>query len=257
MRVARPKIGLQLFSIREDCARDLPGTLKAVAGMGYEGVEFAGYYGRSAQELRELLGKFGLEPAGTHIGIDALRDLNIDETVRFSRELGLKYLIVPWLPEDMRNSREAWLKTARFFNLVAERLKREGMFAGYHNHTEEFRRFDGETGWEIFAKATVPEVVLQLDVGNAMHGGVTMDQILDFIRRFPGRTKTIHLKEFSRRDPTAILGEGEVRWAELLSVCMKVGGTEWFIVEQESYKYPPLKCVELCLKNLQKILETL
>ncbi|MEM1522336.1 MAG: sugar phosphate isomerase/epimerase [Thermofilaceae archaeon] len=254
--MTRPKIAVQLYSVREDCARDLPGTLEAIAKMGYEGVEFAGYYNRTASELRELLERFGLEPAGTHIGIDALREASLNETISFHRELGVKYLIVPWIPEDMRNSREAWLRTARFFNLVAERLKGVGMYTGYHNHVEEFKRFNGETGWEIFAKATLPEVVLQLDVGNAMHGGVTMEQVLGFIRSFPGRTKTIHLKEFSRRDRQAILGEGEVRWADLLSACIKVGGTEWFIVEQESYKYPPLKCVELCLRNLRSILET-
>lgn len=254
--MAKPKIAVQLYSVRQDCARDLPGTLKALAEVGYEGVEFAGYYGKSAHELRGLLEKLGLEAAGSHIGVDALTESNFSETVRFSKELGLKYLIVPWIPENMRNSREAWLETASFFNSIAEKLKGEGIFTGYHNHTEEFKRFDGETGWELFAKATAPEVVLQLDVGNAMHGGVSMEQALSFIRSFPGRSKTIHLKEFSRRDPQAILGEGEVEWVELLSTCMKVGGTEWFIVEQESYRYPPLKCVELCLKNLLNILET-
>lgn len=255
--MTRPKIGVQLFSVRESCARDLLGTLKAIADMGYEGVEFAGYYNRTASELRRLLNEFGLEPAGTHIGVDALRENALSETLRFCRELGVRFLIVPWIPEDMRNSRDAWLRTARFFNLVAERLRGEGMYTGYHNHVEEFKRFDGETGWEIFAKATIPEVTLQLDVGNAMHGGATMEQVLEYVRRFPGRTKTIHLKEFSRKDPQAILGEGEVSWADLLSACIKVGGTEWFIVEQESYKYPPLKCVELCLKNLKSILETI
>lgn len=255
--MTRPKIGVQLFSVRDNCVRDFAGTLKALAEMGYEGVEFAGYYGRSAGELRELLDKFGLEPAGTHIGVDALREGGLLDTVGFHRELGTKYLIVPWLPGDMRDSKDAWLRTARFFNLTAGRLRSEGMYVGYHNHTEEFRRFDGETGWEIFAKATVPEVVLQLDVGNAMRGGATMEQVLGFIRKFPGRTKTIHLKEFSRRDQQAILGEGEVEWVELLSTCMKVGGTEWFIVEQESYRYPPLECVKACLKNLRAILEAI
>ncbi len=255
--MARPRVGLQLFSVRDDCARDLEGTLKAVADMGYEGVEFAGYYGRTASQLRELLDKFGLEPAGTHIPFDALTGERLPGTVQFHRELGVRFLIVPGLPEEMRNSREAWLRTASAFNGIAERLRAEGMYVGYHNHEVEFRRFDGETGWEIFARATRPEVILQMDVGNAMHGGVTMDQVLDYIRRFPGRTKTIHLKEYSSKDPKALLGEGEVRWAELLSTCMKVGGTEWFIVEQESYKYPPLKSVEICLNNLRAILETL
>ena len=255
--MARPKIAVQLYSVRDDCARDLVGTLRAVAQMGYEGVEFAGYYGRGAGELRELLEKFGLEPAGTHIGLDAFEGGKLQETIRFHKELGIKYLIVPWIPEGMRNSREAWLKTAERFNDIARRLKAEGMYVGYHNHTEEFRKFNGETGWEIFARATVADVILQMDVGNAMHGGVTMEQVLEFIRKFPGRTKTIHLKEYSRKDPQALLGEGEVKWRELLSTCMEVGGTEWFIVEQESYKHPPLKCIELSLKNLKAILESL
>ncbi|RLE86890.1 MAG: sugar phosphate isomerase/epimerase [Thermoprotei archaeon] len=255
--MAKIKIGVQLFSVREDCARDLPGTLRAIAEMGYEGVEFAGYYGRSAGELRDMLRDLGLEVAGSHLGVDTLMGDKLEETIRFNKELGNKYLIVPWLPEEMRNSREAWLKTARFFNRVAERLKREGMYVGYHNHVEEFKKFDGEMGWDIFAGATTPDVVLQIDVGNAMHAGLSMDDVLGLIRRYPGRIKTIHLKEYSRTDPNAILGEGEVRWRELIELCQKIGGTEWYIVEQETYRYPPLECIRRCLENLRKILETL
>jgi len=250
----RIRVALQLFSIREDCARDLEGSLRAVADMGYDGVEFAGYYGRSAVELRDLLDELGLEVAGSHLSVESLLGERLDETIRFNKELKNKYLIVPGLPEDMRNSRAAWLKTAGLFNEIAGRLKPEGMYVGYHNHMVEFQLVDGETGWDVFFKATRPEVVMQLDVGNAMRGGVSWDEIVGIIKRYPGRLKTIHLKEYSPTNEKALLGEGEVRWRELIDLCEEVGGTEWYIVEQESYAYPPLECVRRCLENLKEIL---
>ena len=114
------RIAVQLFSVRNDCARDLEGTLKAIADMGYEGVEFAGYYGRSAEELRSLLDKFGLEVAGSHVSVEAIMEDKLEETIRFNKALGNKYIIVPWIPESMRNSKEAWLKTAQLFNKVVQ-----------------------------------------------------------------------------------------------------------------------------------------
>ncbi|MCD6444490.1 sugar phosphate isomerase/epimerase [Candidatus Bathyarchaeota archaeon] len=250
-------IALQLYSVREECARDLEKTLKAVADMGYDGVEFAGYYGRSAEELRRMLDELGLKVAGTHIAIDTLLGDELEKTIEFNRILGNKFLIVPWLPESMRNSKEAWLKTAKLFNEIAEKLKPEGMYVGYHNHHIEFKPMNGETPWDIFFKATVPEVVMQLDTGNAMYGGVTSDGVLEIIKRYPGRAMTVHLKEYSSTNPKALIGEGEMKWREFLKLCETVGGTEWYIIEQESYAYPPLECVRRCLENLKKIMEQL
>ncbi|RLI26068.1 sugar phosphate isomerase/epimerase [Candidatus Bathyarchaeota archaeon] len=250
-------IALQLYSVREDCARDLEKTLKAVADMGYDGVEFAGYYGRSAEELRRILDELGLKVAGTHIAIDTLLGDELEKTIEFNRVLGNKFLIVPWLPENMSNSKEAWLKTAKLFNEIAEKLKPEGMYVGYHNHHIEFKPMNGETPWDIFFKATVPEVVMQLDTGNAMYGGVTSDGVLEIIKRYPGRAMTVHLKEYSSTNPKALIGEGEMKWREFLKLCETVGGTEWYIIEQESYAYPPLECVRRCLENLKKIMEQL
>jgi len=250
-------IALQLYSVREECTRDLKKTLKAVADMGYDGVEFAGYYGRSAEELRRMLDELGLKVAGTHIAIDTLLGDELEKTIEFNRILGNKFLIVPWLPENMRNSKEAWLKTAKLFNEIAERLKPEGMYVGYHNHHIEFKPMNGETPWDIFFKATVPEVVMQLDTGNAMYGGVTSDEVLEIIKRYPGRAMTVHLKEYSSTNPKALIGEGEMKWREFLKLCETVGGTEWYIIEQESYAYTPLECVRRCLENLRKIMEQL
>jgi len=248
-------VALQLYSVRDDCARDLPGTLKAVAEMGYEGVEFAGYYGRSADELRKMLDDLGLKVAGTHIGIDTLLGDELKKTVKFNKTIGNRYLIVPWLPDQYRNSKAAWLKTARLMNDIAKKVKPEGMRVGYHNHAVEFQPIDGEMPWDIFFGATVPDVVMQLDTGNAMQGKVSSDGVLEIVKRYPRRAATVHLKEFSSKNEKALIGEGDMRWKQFFKLCETVGGTEWYIVEQESYAYKPLECARRCTENLRKMLK--
>ena len=253
--MAKIPVALQLYSVREDCARDLSGTLEAVAEMGYDGVEFAGYYGRTSEELNEMLDDLGLKVAGTHTGIHTLRGDELEKTVEYNKAIGNKFLIVPWLPEEWRDSKASWLNTARFFNEIAEKVKPEGMLVGYHNHAMEFQPIDGEMPWDIFGGATLPDVVMQLDNGNAMHGGVSADGVLEFLKRYPGRAVTVHLKEFSSTNDKALIGEGETKWDELFKLCETVGGTEWYIVEQESYAYEPLECVRRCIKSLRKMLK--
>ncbi len=246
--MARIPIALQLYSVRKDCEKDLPGVLAAVARMGYEGVEFAGYYGRSAQELRKMLDDVGLKVAGTHTSLASLLGDELERTVEFNQILGNKYLIVPGLPRERTGSRAAWLETARLFNEIAERLKPYGMLTGYHNHAIEFQPLEGELPWDTFFGNTNPEVVMQLDTGNALHGGANP---VPFLERYPGRARTVHLKEYSATNDKALIGEGDVNWAEVFRLCETIGNTEWYIVEQESYAYPPLECVERCLQALK------
>jgi len=241
-------IALQLYSVRDDCARDLPATLAAVARMGYEGVEFAGYYGRSAADLHKLLDDTGLAVAGTHIGLETLLGEELERTVEFNREIGNRFLIVPGLAEQYRNSREAWRRTADLFNEIATRLEPLGMQTGYHNHHIEFTPLDGELPWDTFFGNTRPQVVMQLDTGNPQHGGADP---VPFLERYPGRATTVHLKEYSGSYNQALIGEGDVRWADFFRLCESTGGTRWYIVEQESYAYPPLECVDRCLQNLR------
>ena len=241
-------IALQLYSVRQDCERDLPGTLEAVADMGYQGVEFAGYYGRAAQDLRSMLDDVGLKCVGTHIRLDALLGDSLAETVEFNRTLGNRFLIVSWLPEDRRNSRQAILETAHVFDGIAERLVEENMRVGYHNHTYEFTPMDGELPWDTFFANTRQDVIMQIDTGNALVGG---GQPIPFVGKYPGRAVTVHLKEYSAENPESLIGEGEVRWTDFFRLCETVGGTEWYIVEQESYAYPPLECVDRCLQALK------
>lgn len=248
--MARIPIALQLYSVRDDCAKDLPGTLAAVAKMGYEGVEFAGYYGRSAAELRAMLDDLGLKAAGTHIGLETLLGDELAKTVEFNQAIGNKFLIVPGLAEQYRQSRAAWLRTAGIFNEIAAKLEPLGMQTGYHNHTIEFQPLDGENPWDTFFGNTVKAVVMQMDTGNAMHGGADP---MPFMEKYPGRATTVHLKEYSTSYNTANIGEGDVPWADFFRVCETTGGTQWYIVEQENYALPPLECVRVCLENLRKM----
>jgi len=248
--MARVPIALQLYSVRDDCAKDFGGTLKAVAKMGYEGVEFAGYHGRSASELRKMLDDLNLKVAGTHIGLDTLLGDELKKTVEFNRTLGNKLLIVPGLAEERRNSAKAWLETAKLFNELAVKVKPYGMRVGYHNHVVEFQPMDGTLPWDIFFGNTTQDVVMQLDTGNALHGGADPIPLLE---KYPGRATTVHLKEHSASYDKALIGEGDVRWREVFRLCETTGKTEWYIVEQETYALPPLECVDKCLKSLKKM----
>jgi sugar phosphate isomerase/epimerase len=250
--MARIPIGLQLYSVREDAAKDLPGVIEKVAKMGYEGVEFAGYYGHSVTDIRKMLDDNGLKCCGTHIGLETLLGDALPDSIAFHQTLGNKYLIVPGLAEKYRSSRDAWRQTADIFNAIADRLAPHGLRTGYHNHSIEFQPLDGELPWDTFFGNTKPEVIMQFDVGNALHGS-GKGEAATYLQRYPGRAATVHVKEYSATNDRALIGEGDVNWPEIFGLCESIGSTEWYIVEQESYAYPPLECVDRCLQSLKKM----
>lgn len=242
-------IGLQLYSVRADCQKDLPAVLAAVAKMGYVGVEFAGYYGRNAAELRKLLDANGLKCCGTHTGWPTLQADALKATVEFNQTIGNKFLIVPGLPKKQVESIDALKKTAEFFTETAAKVKGDGMRVGYHAHGGDFQKIDGQTHWDVLFSNAGPDVVMQLDIGNSMGGGGDPIAIL---KKFPGRAATIHLKEHGGKKG-AVIGEGTVDWPEVFKLCETTGKTEWYIVEQEAYADSPLEAVKKCLGNLRKM----
>jgi sugar phosphate isomerase/epimerase len=244
-------VALQLYSVREDCATDFPGTIAAVAKIGYQGVEFAGYYNYSAQEVRKMLDDNGLKCAGTHTGLDTVTGDALEKTIEYNRILGNSYLIIPWLTEEYRNSKETWLKTCALFNELAEKVKPHGMRIGYHNHTFEFEPVNGEMPWDIFAQNTTEEVILQFDTSNAATAGA---DTLPYLKKYPGRSVTIHLKEYSATKPDALIGNGDIPFKEIIEVCRSTGGTKWFIVEEEKDTMPPLAAARISYDNLMKLL---
>ncbi|MCR4415547.1 MAG: sugar phosphate isomerase/epimerase [Thermoguttaceae bacterium] len=242
-------IGLQVYSVREIAAKNLARVLRAIGEMGYQGVEFAGYYNHTAEAIRKMLDDSGLKCCGTHIGLDTLLGDQFAKTVEFNKVLGNPYLIVSWMPESRLSSLEVIRKTAALYTELAAKAKAHGMKVGYHAHGGDFKKVGDQTAWELFFTHAGPDVVMQMDIGNCIGGGGDPYAIL---RKFPGRSATVHLKEHGGK-PGAPVGEGEVRWKEIFEICETTGGTQWYIVEQESYAGPPLESVKACLQNLRKM----
>ena len=242
-------IALQLYSIRGECEKDLPATLKAVAKMGYDGVEFAGYYGRTAVELHKMLDDLGLKCCGTHIGLQTLLGDSFYETVAFNKTLENPNLIVPGLGHEFNSTRNAWYQTALLFNELSSKAAAAGMRVGYHNHHTEFLPLDGELPWDTFFGNVSKKVIMQFDIGNARHGG---GDAATFLKKYPGRAVTVHVKEYDPDNEQALIGEGKVNFPEIFGLCEEQGVTEWYIVEYESDPTNPLQSVQKCLENLKK-----
>ena len=241
-------IGLQLYSVRGECEKNLPRVLAAVSKMGYKGVEFAGYYGRDAKPLRTLLDDNGLVCCGTHTGLETLTGDNLKKTVEFHKILGNKFLICPYIPEDRFATVEKCKQLGAFFSEMAQKVKGDGMRVGYHAHGGDFKKIGDETHWDLFFSNTSEEVVMQLDTDNCMGGGGDPYAVL---KKFPGRAVTIHIKEHGGKEGAPI-GEGEVKWPEIFELCEKPGKTEWYIVEHESGSRP-LESVKECIDSLRKM----
>jgi sugar phosphate isomerase/epimerase len=240
-------VGVQLYSVRREAAKDLPGTLESIAAMGYKGVEFAGYYGWEGKpkELRKLLDDNGLKCCGTHTGLTTITGEALEATAELNSILGNRYLIAPSLPGK---SREDWLKLAEAFNETAEKVKPLDMLVGFHAHGGDFRELGDSTPWEIFFDNTDPEVVMQLDTGNCLAGGGDPVSIL---KKYPGRSVTIHLKEHGGPEAAAI-GQGVVPWKDVFEFCETAGGTEWYIVEHETGR-DPMASIRSCLDGIRKM----
>ena len=135
--------------MRDALAKDLPAVLEQVGKIGYQGVEFAGYYGRNAKDLRKLLDDNGLKCCGTHIGVDALLGEQLAGTVEFNKTIGNRNLVVASMGGDRLGSVDKIKKTAALFTELADKLKESNMRVGYHAHGGDFKKFEGETVWDM------------------------------------------------------------------------------------------------------------
>jgi sugar phosphate isomerase/epimerase len=249
-------LSVQLYSVRDFCGKDFDAALKEIAGMGFQGVEFAGYhkYSNDAQGLRKKLDELGLKAAATHIGANSFVGDALKRTIEFHKTIGCTLLICPG---DKRfNDPEKSKEFAEIFTKAAEALKPEGLFCGYHNHAHEFSASpDGKTWWDLFAERTSKDVVLQQDAGWTIAAG---KDPAEYAKKYPGRTKTTHIKAKPKKGSGAkpILGQDGYDWKPYIQACYEVGGTEWFSVEQEEYPdgKTSMECVKLSLDGWKKIL---
>ena len=232
--MAKIPIGLQLFSVRGECERDLPATIRAVAELGYEAVEPWGYggdelawMGYPASDLRTMLDDSGLACCGIHLRTDALLGDNLARTIELNQTLGNRFLIIA-ADSGRMSAVETIHELAGILNDAAEKLQPLGLRTGYHAHGFDFQQFDGRTAWDILFSNTRPEVVMQMDVGNCAGGGGDPIAIL---RKFTGRALSVHLKDYGG-PPGSVIGEGLADWDEIFRLCETAHNTEWYVVEE-------------------------
>ena len=187
-------VALQLFSVREELDADFEGTLRRVKALGYQGVEFAGLYGRSAETVRTLLSAIGLEPVSAHIPIDEfLADL--DGTIDCYLSIGCQYAAIPYLVEERRPGAPGWGETVESIKTIAQAAKKKGLQLLYHNHDFEFVKLDGEYALDkLYAAIDAELLQTELDTCWVNVAGV---EPVSYIRKYSGRTPVLHLKDFT------------------------------------------------------------
>ena len=247
------KIGLQLYSIKELTEKDFFGSLEKVAKIGYQGVEFAGFFGAPASELKKVLDDLGIVPCGSHTGIDALEE-ELNRVIDYNLEIGNQYIICPGLPEHMRDSYDAYLKLADKFNEIGQKCKDQGIQFGYHNHDVEFQKFNGEYGLDILLSNTQPDLVhMELDTFWVEYAGL---KSVDFMKKYPKQhSSLIHIKDMKSLDEkiSTEVGNGIMDFVEIINLAKELG-TKWYIVEQEELEMPQLESIEKSLEYLNSII---
>nr|WP_272595732.1 sugar phosphate isomerase/epimerase [Paenibacillus apiarius] len=245
MRWNKVKIGLQLYTVRDETAKDFAGTLEKVAAMGYDGVEFAGYGGLQPQELAVTLERLNLQAAGSHVSIEQLID-HLDEQIEMNAAIGNRHVICPGLGESRYNTLAALQETAAHFARAAERLAEHGIKLGYHNHDFEFTTKLGEQTMfdTLFQQLPAEKLFTELDVCWVQYGGYDP---LSVIAQYTGRIPLVHFKDLKRTEEgkplTVELGLGEL---DLMAIAQasRDAGAEWLIVEQDECQRPSLDSVK-------------
>ena len=251
--MATKKIGLQVYSIRDIYAKSPAEAFGLVKDCGYDAVDMFGGVTMGAEELKQLLDDFGLECCGWHASWDYLSKPDILEMyAAYNKTIGNKYLICPGLPGELTKDKDGWLAAAKKLNEIAAQLKKHGMYTGMHSHAGEFKPTPGsdELPWDIIAKNTVDDVVLQLDLGNTYAAGTEPIAVLE---RYPGRAGTVHLKPYSLTKGMGVpIGEDDIDWARVEKFCNGPGNTEYFIVEYE--EEDAKTGIKACIDNFKKFL---
>jgi sugar phosphate isomerase/epimerase len=244
-------IATQLWCVRQQLAADIPGTLGAVGASGFQAVELENAFSKSGAEWRGWLDAARLQACGFHHRLSELQGDKLAASVEFNQAIGNRNLIIRSLPQEVYASADLLKKTADEVNAVAERLKPHKLRVGYHNHTRDFGRIDGEYWWNRFADQTSKDVILQFDTGNASEMEGVSPQ--SFVTRNAGRTVSMHVKPFSKKDPNAYLGADELDWPAIMTAAEAVGGIEWYIIEYEKPGAPPLEALKANLERFKKL----
>ncbi|MEH7274274.1 sugar phosphate isomerase/epimerase family protein [Neobacillus vireti] len=242
-------IAVQMYTLREECVQDFAGTLKKVAELGFDGVEFAGYGGLTAKEVKGLLNEFGLRAAASHVPLEELEN-NLCQVIENQKILGSNYVVCPYLLPD-RRTKEDYKALITFLDQAGETCHQEGIILCYHNHDFELERiFNDRTILEtIFDKTNANNLKAELDVYWLTKAG---ENPVEWMDRYKNRTPLIHLKDMTTDDEQffAELGTGGVD-IEAVIQKGKENGVEWWVIEQDVCRRSPFESIEISMNYLK------
>jgi sugar phosphate isomerase/epimerase len=249
----RPPVGLELYSVRNELKTDLMGTVRAVAKMGYECVEFfSPYYAWTpdyAKQVRQMMDDAGIRCSSTHNGAESFTPDGMAHAIELNHIIGSQFIV--WASAGNPKTLDGWKGVAERLNQGAERMKGAGLRAGYHNHQLEFKPIEGTRPIEVLAANTGKDVMLQLDVGTCIEAG---SDPVAWVEANPGRIRSMHCKDWSpEKGYKVLLGDGVAPWKKLFAAAEKTGGLEFYLVEQEGSDYPEMETAQRCLANFRKL----
>jgi sugar phosphate isomerase/epimerase len=248
-------VGLELYSVRGDLAKDLLGTVAAVGKMGYQVVEFYAPYldwtTDTAKGVRKVLDDTGLKCHSTHNNGPSFTPEGLKKAIELNQIIGSTAIIMASAPRA--TDLDAWKALGDQLTAVSAQLKPLGMATGYHNHQVEWRPLDGKRPMDVIAASTPKDVILQFDVGTCLEVGADP---LAWINANPGRIKSVHCKDWAPgRGYNVAFGEGDAPWRKIFDAVEATGGVEYYLVEQETgaTNGGELPMVQRCLENWKKL----
>jgi sugar phosphate isomerase/epimerase len=261
-------LGIQLWTVKEDAAKDLEGTLRKVYAAGFREIEFAGFYDKPAAEIGALLKKIGFSLVSMHAGAGEIAN-NGDKILADAKTLGLRYIVcsspgvspakdkLPWEEKMKAVDLSDWKWNADLFNKFGAQVSAAGMSFGYHNHSAEFKKFDGKTAFDHLYEMTDPKhVKIELDVGWVQ---VAQQDPIAILNKYKDRVVALHVKDVAKRvsqdkdPPSVALGEGVVDWKAVIGTAKKNGTKAFFYEQEEPFTRPILESVKISGDYLQKL----
>jgi sugar phosphate isomerase/epimerase len=246
-------VGLELYSVRNDLQKDLMSTVKGVARMGYQCVEFySPYYVWTrdyAKQVRQEMDDLGIHCYSTHNSLKSFDPDGTSKAIELNQILGTRYIVLAH-PGKVSGV-DGWKQVAETLNKANDTMAAQGLHAGYHNHDLEWKPVDGQKPIELLAANTDKSIMLQLDVGTCLATG---NDPVAWIEKNPGRIRSLHLKEWSpEKGYRVLLGEGVGPWKKIFAAAESTGGVEYYLIEQEGSDYPEMETAQRCLAAYRKL----